>query len=454
MSYITEITDHVAKALAHLPSHHALSTNLRLLIELIADQVQELEDVVDDCYSERLLSTAVGVQLDAYGKLLAFDRNGLDDEDYRDVLEVVIMANRGSGSIPVILDVVATILSSYLDQGVRYLPLYPAGYSIGYVLDVSTPDVSDGLRAALLQLMLDMRPAGVSMELRETTEEAPEGGVYFTWDTDSSANAGGFTHTPPALWNTRVLSPITSEWPFPEIDLIAVYAMADRASWVAENPTDATDQATWQAASMSPDGAAELTKADSTGPEYTRLGGTVERGDLLHIVADAEPYELDDSTTWFDGQFTLHVRMKMTVVDMTLDGVITQWDPVGSGRCGLFVNIASGLYWYEDPAGIVVSVTPDTDWHTVTIVRDATNVTLYVDGIQEDQAAHGDVDALNGESPLVGAASATNGSTTGPSFQYALDGRWSLLAIYSSAQSTLELSDTWDAIDALDGAIG
>jgi hypothetical protein len=300
-----------------------------------------------------------------------------------------------------------------------------------------------------------MRPAGVSMELKETSEVSPEGGAYFTFNTDPSPNAGGYNHTPPAYWNARILYPVDFSWPFPVSGLVAVYATSDRETWASMDPTDGADQATWPAASMSPDGAAGLVKADATGPEYERFGGVVERGDFLHLVSDAEPFKLDDgSVTWFDGAFTLHIRLKMGSLDATIDGVVTQWDPVGAGRCGLFVQAPSGIYWSEDPTGVVANAALDTNWHTISVVRDATNVTIYVDRVLIDQGAHGGVDDLNGLAPLVGAASATNGSTIGPAFQYALDGRWSVLAIYSGAQLSPALAETWDAIDALDGAIG
>jgi len=456
VSYITAITDHVAKALALVLSQFSapLGPYIRELVSILADEVQELEDVVDDCYTERLLSTSVGMQLDAYGKVLAFARNGLSDDDYRAVLQVRIAANRGSGTIPPILLVVATVLAAFMGQGVRYIALYPAGYSIGFVLDVPSPEVTDGLRAALVQLMLEMRPAGVSMELRETVEAAPEGDAYFTFDTDTSPNAGGFNHTPPALWNTRVLSPVTTSWPFPVDSMVAVYALSDRASWASEDPTDGLDVASWPAASMSADGAAGLVYADASGSDYQRLGGTVYRGSILHAVGNIEPYKLDDgSVTWFDGQFTLHVRMKLTTYDATVDGIVTQWDPIGDGRCGLFVDSVTGLYWEEDPKGVVCSAALDTDWHTITVVRDATDVTIYVDRVEEASGTHGGVDALNGEPPLIGARNTTNGSTTGPGFDYGLDGQWSVVAIYSAAQGSSELSQAWDAIDALDGVI-
>lgn len=450
MAYWTNIADHTTRALDHLLSQFDESPGIQALLTVLADEVQALEDVLEACYSERLLSTAIGAQLDQYGALLVLPRNGLDDEAYRAALYVKITAHRGSGTPESMLTVIAVMLESWRTQGVRYIPLYPGGFSLGYVLSSIRTDVSDDLRDTLISLLEKMPPAGVSWELRETSEHASEA-PYFTFDTDSDPDSAGFDEAgTPGVWNTRVLYPVPTQWPFPDSARIGVWATSDRYSWLLESPTDSTEQPTWQGVGESDPGLEEV--AANEAPTYMRESGVVERGALFHDAGTATPVSTDGGEPFFlaTGQFTLHIRLRITNLTPT-QGLVTQWDPVHAARCGLFYTLANGLEWYESGSSLLDGGI-DGAWHTVTIVRNAITTYLYLDRKLLNSNAHGGAAILEG-APLIGARSATNGSTIGPSFADALDAEWTVIAAYGEAQDAAALAATWDAIDAIDGAI-
>ncbi len=157
---ITQILNHVEQALALLPSQFTDSAKLRSLITALVARVQEIEDDTWACIEDRMLSTAEGVQLDQYGKVLGQPRDGLSDDDYRALLGIRILANRSNGQADVILQVVAGLLDrDRLSMGVEYRQQGTAEYRLDWeAIDATSTD-----RLALVVKILDeITPAGVS----------------------------------------------------------------------------------------------------------------------------------------------------------------------------------------------------------------------------------------------------------------------------------------------------
>ena len=157
---IGHILNHVEQALALLPSQFTDSTKLRALITALVARVQEIEDDTWACIEDRMLSTAEGVQLDQYGKVLGQPRDGLADEDYRALLGIRILANRSNGQADVILRVVAGLLGpERLTHGVEYRQQGTAEYRLQWEADSTT---GADRRALVVKILDEITPAGVS----------------------------------------------------------------------------------------------------------------------------------------------------------------------------------------------------------------------------------------------------------------------------------------------------
>lgn len=175
---IAQITDHVARALAILPSQFADATKLRALLTALTAQVQLLDDDAWACIEDRMLDTAEGAQLDQYGKVLGQPRDGLADDDYRALLGIRILANRSNGQADAILRVVAGLLGSDRlsdgGQGVFYRTLPPGAYELWWVSDDAADPLDTGAdRLALIRKILDeITPSGVSWSATDASSSA------------------------------------------------------------------------------------------------------------------------------------------------------------------------------------------------------------------------------------------------------------------------------------------
>lgn len=175
---ITQILNHVERALALLPSQFAESTNLRALITAFAEIAQDIEDDTWACIEDRMLDTAEGAQLDQYGKVLGQPRDGLSDDDFRALLGIRILANRSNGQADVILRVVAGLLGadrlSNGGQGVYYRVLPPGAYELWWVSDDAADPLDTGAdRLALIRKILDeITPSGVSWSATDASSSA------------------------------------------------------------------------------------------------------------------------------------------------------------------------------------------------------------------------------------------------------------------------------------------
>lgn len=163
---LATITDHVARTLANLPSRFSASARLRALVSILATECQVLEDTLWDLIADRMLSTAAGVQLDAYGELVGQPRlGGFTDDEYRALISVRIQANRTSGEAETVID----IISKLVGVNARYRQKGQANYSMEWEVPV-------GISAAMVTCINDLWPvitgAGISWSAVEGTTGA------------------------------------------------------------------------------------------------------------------------------------------------------------------------------------------------------------------------------------------------------------------------------------------
>jgi len=167
----SKITDHAVEALATQSTWTHTRPKIRKLCELIADQVQLMEDVTWEVLVNSILDNADGVILDEYGKIFDHQRGSLGDDDYRRALNTVIAAHQSDGTAGEVIYLASTLI----DESVKYQQYVPAHYRLEY--EIRTP-ISGDWQARVLQILETCRPAGVSMQLVEGTT-ADDGAFQF-----------------------------------------------------------------------------------------------------------------------------------------------------------------------------------------------------------------------------------------------------------------------------------
>jgi hypothetical protein len=190
---ITTIADDAAELIAHpLRRDVAVATEspgvytwthgeLEALVRICSAEVQLLEGLAHDLITERLLSTAVGAQLDQWGKRLGCERYGLGDEDYRALLYVWIAAQHSDGQAQLIQKVVRLLMGA---AAVLYGQSGEAHFTISW--DLATP--STATRRALLERILNM---AVALGVGWTAVEGDSDG-FFGFSENACPNCLGF----------------------------------------------------------------------------------------------------------------------------------------------------------------------------------------------------------------------------------------------------------------------
>ena len=103
--------DHAAEAIARLPEQFKAKANIAALISSIVAPMQDVEDALQQLLTERRITTAAGIQLDAIGRVVGQSRIGLSDTDYRRYLLARVSANRSQGTSENILRVARMIVN-------------------------------------------------------------------------------------------------------------------------------------------------------------------------------------------------------------------------------------------------------------------------------------------------------------------------------------------------------
>src|SRR5690606_25505389 len=111
------MTNHVAKALTRVLAQFKDKPNYRAVLTALVEPAQSVEDALQQLLLDRAVNTAIGVQLDALGKIVKQPRAGLGDEDYRRYVRARIATNRSKGTIADLLTIASLIV---FDDAARY----------------------------------------------------------------------------------------------------------------------------------------------------------------------------------------------------------------------------------------------------------------------------------------------------------------------------------------------
>ena len=166
MSEITHITDYEARLVALLPGQFQTGTNWLSLFAAVAGtgkKIQVQEDVVFSLWQQRAsLDSAVGAQLDQWGKLFGLLRQGWTDDSYRARLLVWLQVLRSKGTPDELIRITADATGTDIPgPSIVLWETPPCSWSIQYAYDLWTED--QGLAIDLAGYLAKADPAGVGV---------------------------------------------------------------------------------------------------------------------------------------------------------------------------------------------------------------------------------------------------------------------------------------------------
>jgi hypothetical protein len=85
-------------AIENIFEQYKESTNIKKIIEIFCDQLQEIESVVLENYSINDMDSATGKVLDRIGEIAGQQRNGFNDDTYRMIVKTRIAALYSGGN--------------------------------------------------------------------------------------------------------------------------------------------------------------------------------------------------------------------------------------------------------------------------------------------------------------------------------------------------------------------
>jgi hypothetical protein len=152
---IDHITDHDARAKARLVEQFKRQANFLAFFTIAVRQVQDLEDAFFDFLTAFILDNAVGAQLDLLGRIVGQLRGGLDDTTYRLYLRARIKANRSSGTLPELLEIIRLICPPTATiQAIRYQPA-------AVIFSIDNIAVTDATATAIMKFLRIAKAGGV-----------------------------------------------------------------------------------------------------------------------------------------------------------------------------------------------------------------------------------------------------------------------------------------------------
>lgn len=145
-------------------SQYREAPNFMALIGQLGGQVQLVEDALWDLYEAAFIDTATDVWLEYIGSIVGEAREGWDDVTYLRLIRARILANRSSGTIDEVFEVLGaaldldpTLLFNNVNDAKEF---YPA--SMLLILEVSI-NPSLELQNRMVRIVARARPTGVRL---------------------------------------------------------------------------------------------------------------------------------------------------------------------------------------------------------------------------------------------------------------------------------------------------
>lgn len=177
------ILDHVAAALTRVTQQFKGKARFEALVSTFSEQVQGLEDAFNKLYSDRWLTTAIGLQLDNLGTVVGESRVGRDDEDYRTAIKARIAANVCNGTP----DEILRVLSLYDAPVYKLTELFPAKLELYRTIALVTDP------AILLRVLQSIKSCGVGVGLHYALVDSDNVFTFASGDVEEDSTTQGFS---------------------------------------------------------------------------------------------------------------------------------------------------------------------------------------------------------------------------------------------------------------------
>lgn len=164
--------DHVAGAVARIVQQLKGKPKFLALLTALVNPMQDLELAMIALLVNRWVETAVGVQLDAIGKLVGQARDGLYDEDYRRYIRARVATNRSNGTAEDILRITGLVID------------FPA---------MTAKLTTEGIAASSLLLLNVLPSANLATILTSFLRQAASAGVKIVLETSTAVDSDSFT---------------------------------------------------------------------------------------------------------------------------------------------------------------------------------------------------------------------------------------------------------------------
>ena len=165
--------DCVAQALGRLPAYMNRQ-RWRELVEVIASEIQELDDAVVAVVAQLHLDQAEGAQLDLIGNRVNEDRGGREDADYRAGIRIRIAVNRSRGLAEDVIRVARLVLASPAPVGTVELQTVGAAAAALAIGGTTAPDPA--VVTSILAFAKATVAAGVRLAL--TSSSVPDAETF------------------------------------------------------------------------------------------------------------------------------------------------------------------------------------------------------------------------------------------------------------------------------------
>tara|TARA_Y100000593_G_C4223558_1_gene293211 strand:+ start:281 stop:847 length:567 start_codon:yes stop_codon:yes gene_type:complete len=158
---IEHIPNHEEQALARLLYYAKDYSNLRSIISMLSDGVQQIEDVLYDLLVSTTIEMAEGVTLDSWGSLVGETREGRADTEYRRFILARAAARNSHGRSETLLYIMGVVTLGPLS--IQHID-FPGDYKLEYVHP--TPSTVDERRRTT-DIIKQATSAGVGVSIVE-----------------------------------------------------------------------------------------------------------------------------------------------------------------------------------------------------------------------------------------------------------------------------------------------
>ena len=162
---------HQATALNRLLEQYKDKARLKTLVDIFAQQMQEVEDVLWDLYIKRTIDEAEGDQLRILGRIVGLTKGATGDDDFRILVRAQIKVLSSRGTYKDLLALIRLVIGT--DPSTRTLTeIFPAALRIELLAVPAFSLILFG------RIMRAAKAAGVALDM----VYPPPSGEWFTFD--------------------------------------------------------------------------------------------------------------------------------------------------------------------------------------------------------------------------------------------------------------------------------